>query len=129
MELYVTTSNIEIPTKVVAEHFEQLFKIKVTIVEYITTVANYYYTVYFETHLPTNYMTSFESCQYEFIKMINNKYYIRLLKPTNLEFCFSNHHHNMVTDEMYYQIMDKPITTYKCNGNKYELTNDTPFKN
>jgi hypothetical protein len=114
----MTTANIEISPKVIAERFKRYFKIEVTIIEYVITQFNYHYTVYFKEPLPGKYMETLETWQYGFLQTKDGGLYIHSKKLDNLEYCITKHHHPMVTGEMFYQTMEG--TSYKHNGEKYE---------
>jgi hypothetical protein len=125
--LYMTTANIEISPKVIAERFKRYFKIEVTIIEYVITQFNYHYTVYFKEPLPTKYMETLETRQYGFLQTKDGRLYIHPVRLDNLEYCITNHHHNMVTGELFYQNMEGTKLMYKHNGEKYEPTTENPF--
>jgi hypothetical protein len=125
--LYMTTANVEISPKVIADRFEKYFKIKVTIVEYVITQFNYHYTVYFKEPLPTKYMETLESRQYGFLQTKEGRLYIHPARLDNLEYCITKHHHNMMTNELFYQTMEGSKLVYKYNGEKFEPTTENPF--
>ncbi len=125
--LYMTTANIEISPKVIAERFERYFKIKVNVIEYTITQFNYHYTVYFDEPLPTKYMETLEERQYGFLQTKEGRLYIHPARLNNLEYCITKHHHNFKTGEMFYQSLEGTLLMYKYNGECYELTTENPF--
>ena len=125
--LYMTTANVEISPKVIAERFERYFKIKVNTIEYVITQFNYHYTVYFESPLPTKYMETLEERQYGFLQTKEGRLYIHAAKLYDLEYCITKHHHNLKTGEMFYQTLEGTMVMYKYNGEKYEPTTENPF--
>jgi len=122
----MTSANIYISPKVVAERFERYFKIKVSSVECIVTHNNHHFIVYFNEPLPTNYMETLASSKCEFLQTQEGLLYIRPVKPTNLDEYITKYHCNVATGEMYCKAIET-TSVYKHNGERYEPTTENPF--